>query len=68
MGYLEEPDNDYAVVDDCSDLPSEPNVLTDKEEEQLNNLEKQWDDYNQHEAMIMLKKFTMVPDSVLIEI
>ena len=43
-------------------------MLTDEEEGQLDDLEKCWDNYNQREAMIMAQIFTMVPDSVLIEI
>ena len=43
-------------------------MLTDKEKGQLDDLEKCWDDYNQRKATIMAQIFTMVPDSVLIEI
>ena len=43
-------------------------MLTDKEEGQLDDLEKCWDDYNQRKATIMAQIFTMVPDSVLIKI
>jgi gag-polypeptide of LTR copia-type len=40
----------------------------DKEEEDLDALEKHWDDYNQRDATIMAQIFTTVPDSVLIEV
>jgi hypothetical protein len=51
-------------------IPTYPDghTLTDKEEEDLDALEKRWDDYNQREAAIMAQIFTTVPDSVLIEV
>jgi hypothetical protein len=49
-------------------IPTYPDghVLTDKEEEDLEVLEKRWDDYHQREATIKAQIFTTVPDSVLI--
>lgn len=51
-------------------LPTYPNshVLTEKEEDQLDELEKWWDVYNQCEVMLKAQIFTMIPDSTLIEI
>jgi hypothetical protein len=51
-------------------IPTYPDghTLTDKEEEQLDGLEKRWDDYNQREATIKAQVFTTIPDSVLVEI
>jgi hypothetical protein len=51
-------------------IPTYPDghVLTDKEEEDLEALEKRWDDYHQREATIKAQIFTTVPDSVLIEV
>ena len=40
----------------------------DKEEEELDAVEKCWDSYNQREATIMAQIFTTVPDSILIEV
>jgi gag-polypeptide of LTR copia-type len=83
LGYLEESDVSYAGDDswcqtapgrDRSDppppIPTYPDghVLTDKEEEDLEALEKHWDDYHQQEATIKAQIFTTVPDSVLIEV
>jgi gag-polypeptide of LTR copia-type len=34
----------------------------------LDDLERHWDDYNQREAAIKAQIYTMIPDSVLIEI
>jgi hypothetical protein len=48
--------------------PPDGHVLTDKGEEQLEDLEKCWDDYNQCEATIKVHIFTTIPDSVLIKI
>jgi gag-polypeptide of LTR copia-type len=75
LSHLEEPDISYAVVKDrtvqappsYSYLPY-GHVLTDKEEEQLDDQEKHWDDYNQQEAMIMAQILTTILDNVLIEI
>jgi hypothetical protein len=49
-------------------IPTYPDghVLTDKEEEALDELEKRWDDYNQREASIKAQIFTTIPDSILI--
>ena len=51
-------------------IPSYPkdHTLTDDKEEELEDIEKYWDDYNQHKAIIMAQIFTMVLDSILIEV
>ena len=51
-------------------IPTYPkgHTLTEEEEDELDDLERCWDDYNQCEATIMAQIFTTVPDSVLIEV
>jgi gag-polypeptide of LTR copia-type len=43
-------------------------VITDDQEEQIEKLERQWDDYNQREAMIKAQIFTTIPESLLIKV
>ena len=43
-------------------------MLTEEEEDELDDLERRWDDYNQREATIMVQIFTTVPDSILIKV
>jgi hypothetical protein len=51
-------------------IPTYPDghVLTDQEEEALDELEKHWDGYNQCEVSIKAQIFTTILDSILIEI
>ena len=51
-------------------IPTYPkgHALTEEEEEELDDLERYWDEYNQWEAMIMAQIFTIAPDSVLIKV
>ena len=42
--------------------------LTDDEEEQLEKAEKHHDNYDQWEAVIKAQIFTLIPDSLLIEV
>jgi gag-polypeptide of LTR copia-type len=79
---MEKPDASYAGIDlwsettpgvDRSDPPSIPtypdgHVLTNKEAEDLDALEKHWDNYNQCEATIMAQICTTVPNSILMEV
>ncbi|KIJ37239.1 hypothetical protein M422DRAFT_178285, partial [Sphaerobolus stellatus SS14] len=46
----------------------EQGPLDDDEEEKLEKLEKRWDDYQHREGAIRAQVFSMVPDSILIEI
>ena len=51
-------------------IPTYPNghVLTDEEEEWLDDLEKCWDNYNKCEAAVMVQIYTTVSDSILIKV